>query len=170
MLDQRLATLSDFLSAASGKIKLLIELKYYGEDPLLSEETVKTVRQAHTEKEVAFMSLNLEAVRQIKHLAPQVAAGYLLAAGLGDIAHSHVDFLAVPVEQATAGRMKAARENGMKVYAWTVNDMDGIFDLMEVGIDGVITDDPALARKAVEDIRKLSAMERLLFRFRHVWG
>ena len=167
--DQRLATLSDFLSAASGKIKLLIELKYYGEDPLLAEETVKMVRQAHAEKAVAFMSLNLEAVRQIKRLAPQVPAGYLLAAGLGDIARSHVDFLAVPVEQATAGRMKTAGKNSMKVYAWTVNDMDGILDLMEVEIDGVITDDPALARKAVEDIRKLSAMERLLFKFRHVW-
>jgi glycerophosphoryl diester phosphodiesterase len=167
--DQRLATLSDFLSAASGKIKLLIELKYYGEDPLLAGETVKMVRQAHAEKEVAFMSLNLEAVRQIKHLAPRVSAGYLLAAGLGDIARSHVDFLAVPVEQATAGRMKTAGKNSMKVYAWTVNDMDGILGLMEVGIDGVITDDPAMARKAVEDIGKLSAMERLLFRFRHVW-
>ena len=167
--DQRLATLSDFLSAASGQIKLLIELKYYGEDPLLAGETVRMVRQAHAEKEVAFMSLNLEVVRQIKRLVPQVSVGYLLAAGLGDITSSHVDFLAVPVKQATAGLMKAAWKNGMKVYAWTVNDMDGILDLMEVGIDGVITDDPALARKAVEDIRKLSAIERLLFKFRHVW-
>ena len=47
--------------------------------------------------------------------------------------------------------------------------MDGILDLMEVGIDGVITDDPAMARKAIDDIRKLSGLERLLFKFRHVW-
>jgi len=166
---ERLARLSDFLSVASGKISLLIELKYYGEDPLLAEETAKLVRQADMEKEVAFMSLNLEGVRQIKRLAPQVAAGYLFAAGLGDLAQLDVDFLAVPIGQATAGLMKAAEEKSMRVYAWTVNDIDGILDLMEVGIDGIITDDPALARKAVEDIRKLSAMERLLFRFRHVW-
>ena len=167
--DQRLARLSEFLSVASGKIRLLIELKYYGEDPLLAEETVRVVDQAHAEKEVAFMSLNFEGVRQIKRLAPQVSAGYLLAAGLGDMARSGVDFLAVPVGQATAEWMKAASEKGIKVYAWTVNDMDGILDLMEVGIDGVITDDPAMARKAIDDIRKLSALERFLFRFRHVW-
>ena len=166
---ERLARLSDFLSAASGKIRLLIELKYYGEDPLLAEETVTLVRRAGMEKEVEFMSLNLEGVRQIKGLAPRVAAGYLLAAGLGDMARLDVDFLAVPVGQATAGRTKSPSEKGIKVYAWTVNDIDGILDLMEVGIDGVITDDPALARKAVEDIRKLSSMERLLFKFRHVW-
>ena len=167
--DQRLARLSDFLSAASGKIRLLIELKYYGEDALLAEETVKVVAKAHAEKEVEFMSLNLESVRQLKRLAPKIPAGYLLAAGLGDMASSGVQFVAVPAGQATVERMKAARKNGMKVYAWTVNDMDGILDLMEVGIDGVITDDPAMARKAIDDIRKLSGLERLLFKFRHVW-
>jgi len=167
---ERLARLSDFLSVASGKIKLLIELKYYGEDPLLAGETAKLVLQAGMEKEVAFMSLNLEGVKQIKRLAPQIPAGYLFAAGLGDLAQLDVDFLAVPIGQATAGLMKAAEEKIMKVYAWTVNDIDDILDLMEVGIDGMITDDPALARKAVEDIRKLSAMERFLFRFRHVWN
>jgi glycerophosphoryl diester phosphodiesterase len=167
--DQRISRLSDFLSTASGKIKLLIELKYYGKDPLLVEETVKIVRQANAEKEVAFMSLNLKSVRQIKRLAPQVPAGYLLAAGVGDIARLDVDFLAVPLGQATGDRMKAAEEKTVKVYAWTVNDIDGILDLMEVGIDGLITDDPEMARKAIEDIRNLSAMERFLFKFRHVW-
>jgi glycerophosphoryl diester phosphodiesterase len=166
---ERLARLSDFLRAASGKIKLLIELKYYGEDPLLAEETVKLVVNAHAEESVEFMSLNLEGVRQIKRLAPKIPAGYLLAAGLGDMAPSGVQFIAVPTGQATMERIKAARKKELKVYAWTVNDVDGILDLMEVGIDGVITDDPAMARKAVDDIRKLSGLERLLFKFRHVW-
>ena len=166
---ERLATLSDFLSVASGKIKLLIELKYYGTDPLLAEETVKMVVSAHAEESVEFMSLDLGGVRQIKGLAPEIPAGYLLAAGLGDTAPLGVQFIAVPAGQATVERMKAARKKGVKVYAWTVNDIDGILDLMEMGIDGVITDDPAMARKAMDDIRKLSGMERLLFKFRHVW-
>jgi hypothetical protein len=40
---------------------------------------------------------------------------------------------------------------------------------MEIGIDGLITDDSALAFKAIKDIRKLSPIERLLLRFRHLW-
>lgn len=166
---ERLARLSDFLLAATGKIKLLIELKYYGTDPLLAEETVKCVASAHAEEAVEFMSLNLEGVREIKRLAPMIPVGYLLAAGLGDMAPAGVEFIAVPAGQATVERMKAARKKGIKVYAWTVNDVDGILDLMEVGIDGVITDDPAMARKAIDDIRKLSGLERLLYKFRHVW-
>jgi hypothetical protein len=40
---------------------------------------------------------------------------------------------------------------------------------LEVGIDGLITDDPALAIAAIQDIRQLTPMERLILRFRHLW-
>ena len=166
---ERIARLSDFLSAAAGKIRLLIELKYYGEDNLLAGETFELIRQAGMEKEVQIMSLELKAVRQIQRLAPQIAAGYVFAAGLGNLARLDVGFLAVPTGQATSKLMRKAHEKSLLVYAWTVNDVDGILDLMEIGIDGLITDDPALAFKAIKDIRRLSPMERLVLRFRHLW-
>lgn len=166
---ERIARLSDFLSAAAGKIKLLIELKYYGEDNLLAGETLELVAQAGMEKEVQIMSLELKAVRQIQHLAPQIAAGYVFAAGLGNLARLDVGFLAVPTGQATSRLMKEAHEKNLMVYAWTVNDVDGILDLMEIGIDGLITDDPAMAYTAIKDIGQLSPMERLMLRFRHLW-
>jgi glycerophosphoryl diester phosphodiesterase len=164
-----IARLSDFLYAAAGKIRLLIELKYYGEDDLLAGETLKLVRQAGREKEVQIMSLDLKGVRQIQSLAPEITVGYLFAAALGNLARMDVSFLAVPTRQATSGLTREAHENGLKVYAWTVNDVDGILDLMEVGIDGLITDDPALAFRAIKDIRRLSHTERLMLRFRHSW-
>ncbi len=166
---ERIARLSDFLSAAAGKIRLLIELKYYGEDNLLAGETLELVRQAGMEKEVQIMSLELKAVRQIQRLAPQITAGYVFAAGLGNLARLDVGFLAVPTGQATSRLMREAHEKGLLVYAWTVNDVDGILDLMEIGIDGLITDDSALAYTAIKDIRQLSPMERLMLRFRHLW-
>ncbi len=166
---ERIARLSDFLAAAAGRIRLLIELKYYGEDNLLAGETLELVRRAGMEKEVQIMSLELKAVRQSQRLAPQISAGYVFAAGLGNLARLDVGFLAVPTGQATSRLMREAHEKGLLVYAWTVNDVDGILDMMEIGIDGLITDDSALAFKAIKDIRELSPMERLMLRFRHLW-
>ena len=37
-------------------------------------------------------------------------------------------------------------ENGFKVYPWTVNDMDKFYSLVEMGVDGIITDFPNLVR------------------------
>ena len=38
------------------------------------------------------------------------------------------------------------KENGFKVYPWTVNDMDKFNSLFEMGVDGIITDFPNLVR------------------------
>ena len=38
------------------------------------------------------------------------------------------------------------KENGFKVYPWTVNDMDKFNSLIEMGVDGIITDFPNLVR------------------------
>ena len=166
---ERIAKLSDFLSAAAGKIRLLIELKYYGDDNLLAGETLELVRKAGMEKEIQIMSLDLKAVMQMQQLAPQIATGYVFAAGLGNLTQLDVAFLAVSTGQATSKLLQEAHAKGIMVYAWTVNDVDGILDMMEVGIDGLITDDPALAIAAIQDIRQLTPMERLILRFRHLW-
>jgi glycerophosphoryl diester phosphodiesterase len=44
-----------------------------------------------------------------------------------------------------ATRVAAARDLGLAVLAWTVNDPARIAAMAEIGVDGVITDDPALA-------------------------
>ena len=52
--------------------------------------------------------------------------------------------------------MREAYEMGLLVYVWIVNDVDGTLDLMEIGIDDLITDDPAPADTAIKDIGRLS--------------
>jgi glycerophosphoryl diester phosphodiesterase len=37
------------------------------------------------------------------------------------------------------------------VNTWTVNDPDEMQRLFKIGIDGIITDDPRLARQVLED-------------------
>jgi glycerophosphoryl diester phosphodiesterase len=42
-----------------------------------------------------------------------------------------------------ADRLAAARRHGATVYAWTVNDSTSAQRLARLGVDGIITDDPA---------------------------
>ena len=39
--------------------------------------------------------------------------------------------------------------SGKQVYAWTVNNKDSIKNLTNKGVDGVITDNPVLAREII---------------------
>ena len=50
----------------------------------------------------------------------------------------------------------------MKVYVWTINDPVQMSVMMSRGVDGIITDEPALARQVMELRKQLSPFGRLV--------
>ena len=167
--ERRVATLAEILRRSEDRIGILIELKYYGDDPGLAPAVVQTVRAAGMSGEVRIMSLDYGAVRQVERLAPRVATGYVAAAAVGDIGRLPVDFIAVARNRVTPRLIRTARGRGLEVHAWTVNTAAEMADLMERGVDGLITDDPALARRVSREMTQLSPASRLLLRFRDLW-
>ena len=51
--------------------------------------------------------------------------------------------------------VRAARTRGVPVVAWTVNDPDRIAALARLDVDGIVTDDPEGARKALATLHAL---------------
>jgi len=41
--------------------------------------------------------------------------------------------------------------------------------MLELGVDGLITDDPALTAEVIDRVAELLPAERLMLRFRHLW-
>ena len=48
------------------------------------------------------------------------------------------------------------------MFVWTVNDKMSMFRMMSLGVDGIITDEPALARQVMAERSELNVVERLL--------
>ena len=48
------------------------------------------------------------------------------------------------------------------VYVWTVNDAANMSRMVARGVDGIITDEPALAKRVLAERAELSSLERLL--------
>lgn len=46
----------------------------------------------------------------------------------------------------------AVHHSGMSVYAWTVNDPEGMHHLLRLGVDALVTDFPDVARTAVDSL------------------
>ena len=51
---------------------------------------------------------------------------------------------------------------GKKVFAWTVNDPVTMSQVISKGVDGVITDEPAMARRVLAERAEMNTAERLL--------
>jgi glycerophosphoryl diester phosphodiesterase len=163
--ERRIATLDQILDRAHGRIGLVIELKYYGHDPELAPAVVEMVR-ARGDEDITLMSLSLEAVQQLASLAPEFPVGYVSAAAVGDLTRLPVQFLAVARPRVTPRLLRTAGERGVEVHAWTVNQATTMAELMDRGVDGLITDEPELAVRVRAAMLNLSLPSRLLLRFR----
>ena len=159
---ERVPLLAEVLQRARGRGKVLIELKDYGHDEQLEQRVVDLVETLGLPGDVAFMSLEYDQVRRMQSLRPQWSTGLLTAKAVGDLTALDADFLAVNAGLATRRLVQRAHARGKKVYAWTLNDPVQMFRMLNLGVDGLITDKPALARWVIGRRARLSSVERLL--------
>jgi glycerophosphoryl diester phosphodiesterase len=54
------------------------------------------------------------------------------------------------IDLVTPPFVKAAHELGMEVHVWTINDETRMERLLDLGVDGLMTDFPARARAVFE--------------------
>jgi glycerophosphoryl diester phosphodiesterase len=161
---ERVPTLVEVLDACRGRAGVTIELKYYGADAQLAERTVAVVDEAGEGVAVEYMSLDASAVAQLAELRPGARRGLLTAAKMGKLADVDADFLAVQQKIATPAFLNLAHARGKDVYVWTVNDRVEMARAIMRGVDGLITDEPALARDALARWAELNDVEHLLLR------
>lgn len=77
-----------------------------------------------------------------------------------------MDFLSVEQGRLDRAFVQRAHRRGRQVLAWTVNTAEDMRRLCDLGVDGVITDEPALARKTLAEHLARPGPERALRRVR----
>jgi glycerophosphoryl diester phosphodiesterase len=108
------------------------------------------------------MSLKIDGIRKVTALRPSWTRGLLNTARIGDLTRLDLDFLALNSMAASLAMIHRAHKRGMKIYVWTVNDPVQMSVMMSRGVDGIITDDPALARRVIELREQLSPFGRIV--------
>jgi glycerophosphoryl diester phosphodiesterase len=168
--NERVPTLAEVLDECRGKIRVNIELKYYGHDERLEERVASIVESRGMAANVMLMSLKIDGVRKMKALRPGWKVGLLMSVSAGDIRKMNADFLAVNAGFAHRRVIRAAHESGKQIYVWTVNDARTMSTMISRGVDGLLTDKPALARSVLEQRARMSAPERLLLELAGMLG
>lgn len=157
--DESIPTLQQLLEEFSAnKALLYLELKCATRQ--ISQIVTVTCRilETHSVRErVIVECFDLSAIEEVKRIAPEIKTAALFepnlrnpgsllsdrglverakAAGAGEIALHY--------RLANKKTVEAAREAGLKVIVWTVDDPNWLARAREFGIDGLITNDPAL--------------------------
>ena len=167
---ERVPTLAQVLEEARGKVHVVIELKYYGHDQQLEQRVVEIVEKAGMVDDIVIMSLKYKGIEKIRAQRPKWVIGLLSTKAVGNLAKLDLDFLAVNMSMATSGFIRRTHAAGKQVYVWTVNDAVSISRMISLGVDGIITDEPEMARNVVTERSGLSSVERLLIHTAVLFG
>jgi len=126
--------------------------------PALARGAAQAIRDVRAD--VLVSSFDLPTIDRIRALAPALPTALLTArtTGLDDVlalAHDHGHGALNPRARALVARradrlVQRARELGMSLYVWTVNDSRQLRRLATAGVTGLITDVPDRARRALE--------------------
>ena len=159
-------TLADVIDLVRGRMRINIELKYNVPDPGLAPAVVELLRRHDFLDEVVITSLDYAALKQVESLEPRLATGHIVTAAVGNVVRTEADFLSLNAAQATPSLIRRAHAAGKEVHVWTVNEPELMLRMIERGVDNVITDDPALLVRVMQERRGLTRAEILGLRLR----
>ena len=147
---EKVPGLREVLELAQGKIKLNIELKPADNGEELARKTVALIEKYNMENDCVITSFSSSALSAAKSCDENIRVGYILSAAYGDYYDmKNIDFFSVNAAFLSKRTIDAIHNSGKQVYAWTVNNKDSIKNLTNKGVDGVITDNPVLARETI---------------------
>ncbi len=130
-----------------------------------SEPLCRAIRAADRESEILVAAFARKTLEDFREACPGVATGagfrevvsFLLLARLGltGLYDAPADALLVsessgPIRVVTSGFLRAARRVGLPVIVWTVNRTEDMTRLLDLGVDGILTDDPAALHDVLE--------------------
>lgn len=147
---EKVPLLKDVLELAQGKIKLNIELKPADNGVELARRTVRLIEKYNMVNDCVITSFSNSVLQEVKSCNQDIKAGYILSAAYGDFyGMEQVDFFSVNAAFLSKRTIDAIHNSGKQVYAWTVNNKEAIKNLTNKGVDGIITDNPVLARETI---------------------
>lgn len=152
----KIPTLKQVLQLCKGRIKLNIEIKPSAATPTLEAEVVRLIREEGFEEDCTVTSKSLDTLAQIKILAPEIRTGYITHSGfLGFHDQRDVDFYSIENGSITVLTVWQAHLRGKTVSAWTVNRQEEIDRMLRLGVDDIITDNPAVVQNALRSCRSM---------------
>ena len=160
----RICTLAEALEHCPGQ-RFNIDLKT--KCPEIVDEFIKVIREHDAVDRVVGASFHLSNLKRLRRLAPDfltsVTTAEVVPLLFRQKTHTlpkafkrkiifQIPMAAGPVKVVTPAFVKAMHQRDAVVMVWTINDEETMRRLFAMGVDSVMTDDPALVIKVADEM------------------
>ena len=165
--EMKAADLPDFVPLLSEVLELTagigvnVEIKPDGIlalRPTLIDGVVSLLESFGDSERFLVTSFDLSIINSVRSIAPSIATGFLVVSVSGD---GDGDAIAVTAAQGhkainpwhalvDAEVVRRAHDHGLEVNVWTVDDPERMRELIEFGVDAIITNVPDVCRAVID--------------------
>ena len=143
---ETIPTLDEVFAAFGDALLINVEIKSASDESTGLEQAVAECILGHDRAErVIVSSFNAHALRRVRAICPQLMIGYLYVPMYGDPPNNEIPYEALhPWHDLVDQQYQdSARRDGHYVNTWTVNDPARAIELKRLGVNAIMTDDPA---------------------------
>ena len=158
--EEKIPTLEEVFSAVGKEILINVELKNYTSPfDRLPETVVALVMKKGLSDRVLLSSFNPIALIKAQRASEEIRRAALIGGGpkiARGIIEAFTDYFALhpEVSLVNQGVVDKHHAAGHQVNVWTVNEESEMMKLLSMGVDGLITDKPDIAKKVIENLTR----------------
>lgn len=164
--ESKIPTFEEYVKKAEKlKIKLLVELKPSGDEPEnFAEMFVNEFRKLGVERKFKTMSLDLNLMRKIEKIAPEIETGFVIPLQFGDFDDSKIDFYVIEDFSYRRHLALKAHKKHRKIFVWTLNTRSEISKYLQEPIDGIISDELEMINEIEKEDRSKESIFKTFIR------
>ncbi len=127
------------------------------------EKIIKIIKDNGMEDKVVIISQNEDSLKRVKKIDPNIKTANCMVVAWGDIGDiTWADYCSIEEENVTPAIIYNMHKAGKKCFSWTVNSADKIQNLVDCGIDGIVTDNVVMVRKQLDEIDYTPGIDKFI--------
>lgn len=159
---ERIPSLEEVLERFGGKVGFNIELKAK-KSKELTKKVVEMIEYYHLEDSCVITSMSYEQLEWVKEFNKKIKTGHIISPVFGTFYdNTAADFYSIRSDAVSEELVTEIHSLGKEVHAWTVNREYELLRMRAVGVDNIITNKPAYARRVVFSNELTDTLEEMI--------
>jgi glycerophosphoryl diester phosphodiesterase len=165
--DERIATLEQVIETTRGQAHLYLDLKPAPETPDLTREVVHMLQRMDAVENTVIAAAEWRVLAEARQLEPSLKTSLLAQFIVGPLWEQHFDILGLRQNRVTPATVARTHRAGNELHVWTVNTPQAMSRFIDMGVDNIITDRPAVLAQLLQRRQALTDAELLVIKLRN---
>jgi len=161
---ERIPTLEEVIQfAKENDIKLNIELKPTGHETDFEKDVVELIEEYNFEKKCVLTSQKYSTLKEIKKENKKIKTVYVMSIAIGDMKRfEYADAFSVKYYFMNETLVSKVHNSGKDIYVWTVNTENSAYDMIDLGVDNIITDDVNMVQDCIKESKSGNVISEIV--------